>query len=86
MDYAVKIVSALILAIAMLILALAFHANATAQPDAFVVLLEQQLSVALQHPVHPGTTVTSPFCGCTAKYVGTKVNGRMYDIRIERLD
>lgn len=54
--------------------------------DAFVRMIERQLSASAHFSIGPGVTITSPECQCTVKYLGTRIEGRHYHVDIDKLD
>jgi hypothetical protein len=83
----ISIILAVMVILILAALIVGTRTSPASQPhDPFVQMVEQQMSAAFQKPIYPGVTVTSPYCGCTAKYIGAKIDGRVYDFRIEKLD
>lgn len=54
--------------------------------DPFVRMIERKLSGDTHVQIGPGTTVTSSECGCTIKYLGTKISGHVYEVYLDKLD
>lgn len=54
--------------------------------DAFVRLMEHRFSAMAHVNVVPGSMILDLDCGCTVKYVGTRVNGIHYHIDLDKLD
>ncbi len=48
--------------------------------NSFIQMLERREGVA------PGQTKVIPECGCTVRYLGTRVHGRIYTVELEKLD
>lgn len=51
-----------------------------AQTPSLVQTIEMRVGVL------PGQTKVIPECGCTVRYLGTKVRGRTYTITLQKLD
>ena len=64
------------------------HAVARAgfQTDQFVRMIERRLSGDAHFAVAPGVTVTTPECGCTIRYLGTKIDGHIYAVYLDKMD
>jgi hypothetical protein len=62
------------------------HAAVGYSTDSFVRMIERKLSGDAHIQIGPGTTVTSPECGCSVKYLGTKINGHVYAVYLDKLD
>ncbi len=60
----------------LIVLLLAGHGS----NDAFVQMMEQRQGMTR------GQTKVVPECGCTIRYLGTRINGRRYEVIIEKLD
>ena len=71
---------ALVVAVVAIILIVAFRYAYSAGGDAFVRMLEAR------EGMYPGRTRVIPECGCTVRYLGTRVNGRVYSVELEKLD
>ena len=64
------------------------HAVARAgfQTDQFVRMIERRLSGDAHMNIGPGVMVSSPECGCTIKYLGTKIEGHVYAVYLDKMD
>lgn len=69
----------LILLAAAAILTMALS-NAMGETGNLVSILQMRFQVS------PGSTRVLPECGCTVRYLGTKVRGNLYTIQIQKLD
>jgi hypothetical protein len=54
--------------------------------DRFVQMIERKISGSSHIQITPGVIVTDPDCGCTVKYLGTKIVGHVYWVGIDKLD
>ncbi len=73
-----RIVWILVAAIAFILLV--FYLRAAFASDSFVRLIEARQGI------YPGQTKVLPECSCTVRYLGTKINGRVYSVILEKLD
>jgi hypothetical protein len=55
-------------------------AHAGYQSNSFVRMIEQHVGI------QPGEVRVLTECSCTVKYLGTKIDGRLYTIVLEKLD
>lgn len=56
------------------------HAATEFRTDSLVRILEQQQGM------YPGSTKVLPQCNCTIKYLGTKIDGHVYEVFLDKLD
>ena len=54
--------------------------------DAFVRYIESRIVGSAHVQITPGITMTDPGCGCTVRYLGTKVTGHIYAVYFDKLD
>ena len=72
-----------VVAIVIIILTgLMVYANAATgfRTDPLVQTIEQQQGML------PGSTKVIPQCGCTVRYLGTKIEGHIYEVYLDKLD
>ena len=64
------------------------YANAATgvRTDPFVRMIERRLSGDAHMNIGPGVMVSSPECGCTIKYLGTKIEGHVYAVYLDKMD
>ncbi len=69
-------------AVIILLAGMMVYANAASGfgTDAFVRMIEQRQGM------YPGGTKVLPDCGCTIKYLGTKIEGHVYAVYLDKLD
>jgi hypothetical protein len=78
--------SAIVVAAGLVVWLSGAHASTGFRTDPFVHLIESQISGASHVAIGPGTTVTIPQCQCSVKYLGTKIEGHLYMVYLDKLD
>lgn len=58
----------------------AAHGHPGFQSDGFVRMLERHVGI------EAGETKVLPECSCSVKYLGTKIDGKLYTVVIEKMD
>ena len=58
----------------------AAHGRGAFQSDGFVRMLERHVGI------EAGETKVLPECSCSVRYLGTKIDGKLYTVVIEKMD
>ena len=62
------------------------QASSGFRTDKFVRMIESQIAGNAHVSIGPGTTVTLMQCQCSVKYLGTKIDGHVYEVYLDKLD
>lgn len=54
--------------------------------DQFVRMIESRITGSTHLSIGPGVVLVVPQCQCSVKYLGTKIQGHVYAVYIEKLD